>query len=88
MITIGDYVLIKWGTAKNPGEVLSTFEDGLMVMCMKKGLKFWRWPNIKDEQLYCWADVIQKINTPKLVKKGNYVITELDQSTRDVNIKT
>ncbi|CAB3248809.1 unnamed protein product [Arctia plantaginis] len=33
--TIGDYVLMKWGTAKYPGEVLSVFEDGLMVRCMK-----------------------------------------------------
>lgn len=84
--TIGDHVLIKWGMAKYPGEVLSVFEDGLMVRCMKQGSKFWRWPNIKDEQLYSWEDVIQKIKTPKLVKKGNYVITEIDES--DVKIKT
>ncbi|CAB3221328.1 unnamed protein product [Arctia plantaginis] len=82
--TIGDYVLMKWGTAKYPGEVLSVFEDGLMVRCMKQGLKFWRWPNIKDEQLYSWEDVIQKIKTPKLVKRGNYIITELENSTSDV----
>ncbi|CAG9796386.1 unnamed protein product [Diatraea saccharalis] len=82
--TTGDHVLIKWGNAKYPGEVLSVFEDGLMVRCMKQGVKFWRWPNIKDEQLYRWEDVIQKIKMPKLVKRGNYVITELDDSISDV----
>lgn len=82
--TTGDHVLIKWGNAKYPGEVLSVFEDGLMVRCMKQSVKFWRWPNIKDEQLYRWEDVIQKIKMPKLVKRENYVITELDDSTSNV----
>ncbi|KAL4720760.1 hypothetical protein ACJJTC_007605 [Scirpophaga incertulas] len=77
---IGDHVLVKWGKASYPGEVLSVFEDGLMVRCMKRGLKFWKWPTIKDEQLYRWEDVIQKIKMPKLIKGGNYVITELDGS--------
>ncbi|CAG9568608.1 unnamed protein product [Danaus chrysippus] len=29
---IGDYVLVKWGKSSYPGEVLSVFEDGLMVV--------------------------------------------------------
>lgn len=83
---IGDYVLVKWGKSIYPGEVLSVFEDGLMVRCMKRGLKFWKWPAIKDEQLYRWEDVIKKIKIPKLVKRGNYVITELDDFTINIDL--
>ncbi|CAH0554936.1 unnamed protein product [Brassicogethes aeneus] len=73
IVTIGDHFLIKWGTSKYPGEVLSVFEDGLMVRCMKQGVKFWRWPYIKDEQLYKWEDVIQKIKPPKRAEAGPLV---------------
>jgi hypothetical protein len=45
---------------------------------MKKGKSYWRWPAIKDEQLYKWTDIVGKIETPKFIKKGCFAIPEMD----------
>lgn len=46
---------------------------------MKKGKKFWRWPVVKDEQLYRWEDVVKKIEVPKFMKKGCFTVPEMDK---------
>lgn len=78
VITTDDHVLVRWGTHIYPGKVLSTCDEGLMVEVMKKGAKFWRWPAIRDEQLYRWEDLIQKINVPTFQKKGCFSVPEID----------
>ncbi|GBP47216.1 hypothetical protein EVAR_20218_1 [Eumeta japonica] len=77
---IGDHVLIKWDEKVYPGEIMSVFEEGALVKCMKKGTKSWRWPIIKDEQLYHWNDIQQKIRPPTLIKKGCYSVKEIDDN--------
>lgn len=74
---VGDHVLVKWDSRVYPGKIISQFEEGALVSCMKRG-KFWRWPAIKDEQLYRWEAVIKKINVPKSVKKGLFIVPEID----------
>lgn len=77
-IVVNDYVLITWDSRKYPGKVVSISEEAVLVSCMKKGKSFWRWPAIKDEQLYNWADVNCKIAVPKFMQKGCFKIPELD----------
>ncbi|CAH1980311.1 unnamed protein product [Acanthoscelides obtectus] len=75
---INDHVLVKWNSRVYPGKIISISAEGALISCMKKG-KFWRWPNIKDEQLYAWESVITKIGVPKFVKNGQFTVPELDK---------
>ncbi|KAL4721581.1 hypothetical protein ACJJTC_009381 [Scirpophaga incertulas] len=74
---VGDHVLVSWESQIYPGKIISMSEEAVLVSCMKKG-KFWKWPVIKDVQLYCWEDVIKKINVPKIVKNGLFTVPEID----------
>lgn len=74
----GDHVLVTWGSQKYPGQVVSTSEEAVLVNCMKKGKMFWRWPMIRDEQLYSWDQLVCKIGVPKFVKKGCFSVPEMD----------
>lgn len=75
----GDHVLVTWNSQKYPGQITALVsEEGALVSCMKRGKLFWRWPVIKDEQLYSWKDIICKINIPKYEKKGCFSVPELD----------
>lgn len=76
---IGDHVIVRWGSSNYLGQITSEHAEGVMVNCMKQGKNFWRWPLIKDEQLYSWENVLQKIEIPKFVKKGCFTIPELDK---------
>jgi hypothetical protein len=78
---IGDHVIVLWNSVKYPGIIISESEEGAMVSCMKKIKGFWRWPAIKDEQLYRWEDVIKKIGIPKFIKKGCFAVSELVDSS-------
>lgn len=75
---IDDHVLVKWDSLIYPGKIISMSAEGALISCMKKG-KFWKWPSIKDEQLYTWESVIKKIGVPKFVKKGLFRVPELDK---------
>lgn len=77
-IVTGDHVLVTWNSRKYPGQILSTNQEGAFVSCLKRGKSFWRWPMIKDEQLYSWDRVVCKIKDPKLMKKGCFSIPEMD----------
>lgn len=74
---IGDHVIVRWDEQKYPGEIISFSEEAALVKCMKRGIKFWKWPAIKDEQLYAWNDVLQKIKPPTLIKRGCYSVKEI-----------
>lgn len=75
----GDHVLVTWNSQKYPGQITALVsEEGALVSCMKRGKLFWRWPVIKDEQLYSLKDIICKINIPKYEKKGCFSVPELD----------
>ncbi|KAI8423498.1 hypothetical protein MSG28_012611 [Choristoneura fumiferana] len=75
---IGDHVIVRWDQQKYPGELISFSEEAALVKCMKRGTKYWKWPAIKDEQLYAWKDVLQKIKPPTLIKRGCYSVKEID----------
>ncbi|CAH0403160.1 unnamed protein product [Chilo suppressalis] len=49
---IGDHIIVRWDEQKYPGILISFSEEAALVKCMKRGTKFWKWPAIKDEQLY------------------------------------
>lgn len=76
---VGDHVLITWNNEVYPGKILSLSDDGALVRCMKKGSKCWKWPTVKDEELYAWADVLQIIKPPKLLSRGCYFVKEVDE---------
>lgn len=77
---VDDYVLVKWSSQIYPGQITSISEEGAMVSCMKKGKSYWRWPSYKDEQLYSWNYILNKIMVPKFTTKGNFTIPELDDT--------
>lgn len=74
----GDYVLAKWDGNVYPGQILSICEDGVLIRCMKKGSKCWKWPPIKVEKFCIWHNILQKISPPKLIKKGCYLVNEIN----------
>ncbi|KAG5880779.1 hypothetical protein JTB14_015288 [Gonioctena quinquepunctata] len=76
---VGDHVLITWNNDVYPGEILPLSDDGALVRCMKKGSKCWKWPTVKDEELYAWPDVLRIIKPPKLLSRGCYFVKEVDE---------
>ena len=76
---IGDHVIVRWDHKIYPGQISSVSEEGALVKCMARGCKAWKWPTITDEQLYHWNDVLQKIQPPKLIKRGCYFVREMDK---------
>ncbi|KAL3268552.1 hypothetical protein HHI36_007660 [Cryptolaemus montrouzieri] len=76
---VGDHVLIIWNNEIYPGKILSLSDDGALVRCMKKGSKCWKWPTVKDEELYAWSDVLRAIQPPKLLSRGSYFVKEIDE---------
>lgn len=75
---IGDHVIVRWDSRIYPGEIIAHSEEGATVSCMKRGIKFWKWPKIKDEEFYRWHNIISKINAPKFLKKGSFHVPEID----------
>ena len=78
-LVVGDYVLITWNSRKYPGQVLSISEEGAFITCMKRGKTYWRWPTIKDEQLYSWEYIVRKIGPPKFERKGYFSVPEMNE---------
>lgn len=76
--SIEDYVIVRWDSHNYPGQITSQNAEGAIVNSMKKGKYYWRWPLIRDEQLYSWENVVQRIGIPKFVKKGCFTVPELD----------
>lgn len=79
-LDVGDYVLVTWNSRKYPGQVVSICQEGVLVSCLKRGKLFWRWPVIKDEQLYSWSHIICIIEVPVFVKKGCFSIPEMEKA--------
>ncbi|CAH0547526.1 unnamed protein product [Brassicogethes aeneus] len=76
---VGDHVLVRWDSNVYPGEILSVCNDGALIRCMIKASKCWKWPAMKNEQLYAWHDVLQIIEPPKMLKKGCYFVEKIDK---------
>lgn len=76
--TINDYVLVTWNERPYPGQIIDECQEGVLVSCMKKAKGFWHWPAIKDIQLYHRDKVVCQIGIPKFVKKGCFIIPEMD----------
>lgn len=76
---VDNFVIILYNKQQYPGRILSLSDDGPTVECMEKGLKFWRWPKIKDCMEYKWEDIVGKISPPKICSKRNqFTVPELD----------
>ncbi|XP_049886788.1 uncharacterized protein LOC126381335 [Pectinophora gossypiella] len=78
-LTIDDYVLVTWNERLYPGQIISMSQEGVLVSCMKKSKLSWRWPTIKDIQLYEWDRVVCQIAVPTFIKKGYFKIPEMDE---------
>lgn len=78
-LVVNDHVLVTWNSRKYPGQVLSVSEEGAFITCMKRDKTYWRWPAIKDEQLYSWDHIVRKINPPKFEKKGSFSVPEMNE---------
>ena len=79
ILSVDDYVIVRWNDRMYPGKIISMSEEGILVSCMKKTKEFWRWPVIQDVQLYSWENVICQIAIPMFAKKGCFVIPEINR---------
>ncbi|CAG5058951.1 unnamed protein product [Parnassius apollo] len=77
-VSANDYVIVIWNERKYPEQIVSVTEEGALVSCLKKSKEFWRWPVIKDLQLYSWDSIVCQIAIPKFAKKGCFIIPEMD----------
>nr|CAH7717026.1 unnamed protein product [Callosobruchus chinensis] len=78
---VDNFVIVTFNGQKYPGKIVSVLEDGPIVECMERKIKFWRWPMKPDCFLYDWKDVWGKINPPKMASKRNqFYVPELDNS--------
>ncbi|CAG4966330.1 unnamed protein product [Parnassius apollo] len=77
-VSANDYVIVIWNERKYPGQIVSVTEDGALVSCLKKSKEFWRWPVIKDLQLYSWDSIVCQIAIPKFAKKSCFIIPQMD----------
>lgn len=74
-----EFVLVLYNAEKYPGKIVSISEDGPTIECMEKKLKCWKWPERKDVSQYSWEDILCKINPPKIMKRGQFLIPELQK---------
>lgn len=76
----GDFVAVLYNGQKYPGEVVQIISKdvGVVVSCMQKLTKSWKWPEKTDLCTYKWHDVFQKIKPPKPLRRGFYSVSELD----------
>lgn len=77
---IGEHVLFIYEDNVYPGVITSVDEDGALINAMVKSLKFWKWPQRRDEIWYSWDKIIGSINPPKQIsKRGLYAVPECDK---------
>ncbi|XP_039287903.1 otolith matrix protein OMM-64-like [Nilaparvata lugens] len=77
--TIDNFVIVVYNGQKYPGKIVKILDNGPVVECMEKKLKFWRWPEKQDCMEYDWDDICEKINPPKVASKRNqFAVPELD----------
>lgn len=77
-ISVDQFVIILFNDEKYPGRVLKITKEGPVVDCMEKKLLCWKWPPKKDTGLYEWKNVLRKIHPPKLTKRNQYLVPELN----------
>lgn len=78
-VSVGQFVVVNYEGSEFPGSVKSVEETGAVVSVMQKCIKHgWKWPNQRDELLYCWEDILRPLNDVKEKKRGMFEIPELD----------
>ena len=74
---VGDFVLVKWRKSRYPGKVIEILQgEKLKVSCMEKIDKpgdevEWRWPQRSDIMSYSMKNIVQRIESPKLVERAD-----------------
>lgn len=76
--SVDDFVIFKYIETLYPGLIISTTEEGAIIQSMEKSKTFYRWPVKPDELFYDWKDIIMKINSPKLIRRGYFKVKELE----------
>lgn len=74
---VNDFVIFKYIETLYLGLIITT-EEGAIIQSMGKSKTFYRWPVKPNELFYDWKDVIMKINTPKLIRRGYLKVKELE----------
>lgn len=76
--SVNDFVIFNYLGTLYPGLIVKTSEEGAIIQSMEKTKIFYRWPIKPDELLYQWKDVVMKISTPKLIRRGYFKVKELE----------
>lgn len=71
-------VLYSGNGQQYPGKITKLSKENVTVECMVKGSKCWRWPDRVDSHEYKWGDVLCKIKPPKIKKRNQFFVPELD----------
>lgn len=69
----GNFVVVVWNQMRFPGMVKTVDAFRAVVDCVGKTQKGWVWPKNKDALHYKWQDIKNKINPPKLMKRGIFL---------------
>lgn len=83
-LCIGAFVAVSYNETLYPGCVTcinKTPRDGehpILVDCMTKGKKSWKWPDRQDILSCDWCDIKKVIKPPTLLRRGYFSVPELD----------
>ena len=62
--SIGDWVLVKYGSTNYPGEILQIVNNEFQVNVMNKSGKFWRWPQKEEKIFHTSNNIVKYIEPP------------------------
>lgn len=79
--SVDDFVIFNYMGTLFPGIIVKTSEEGAVIHLMEKTKQFYKWPAKTDELLYSWKDIVVKIKSPILIRRGYFKVRELETYT-------
>lgn len=79
--SVDDFVIFNYMGTLFPGIIVKTSEEGAVIHSMEKTKQFYKWPVKTDELLYSWKDIVMKIKSPILIRRGYFKVRELETYT-------
>ena len=64
--SIGDWVLMKYGSTNYPSKILQIVNNEFQVNVMNKNGKFWRWPQKEDKNIYTSSNIVKLVEPPQV----------------------
>ena len=79
IISVRDWVLVKYENGKYPGEVICCKGRDYEVSVMYCRFGIWKWPENEDKIFYDRSDILKKIKPPVPVgSRGQFIFENLE----------